>query len=130
MTQIRLDKVILASFIDTFLNYKTSPSSITISGSVLNLTSTDFTTTMTVDRVNTLAEVYAKNRNTGKKMSLLAGSNHNPYQFVSSESISHSVTLSGNILTVKFTVVNATGGTIALTDQIIDITAVMQQVPY
>lgn len=130
MTQIRLDKVIIASFIDTFLNYQTATSLLSISGSIPDGGSSTFSAILTIDRTNTLAEVFAENQNTGKKMSMLAGSVHNPYQSVSSEVRGHGISLSGNTLTVSLTIDNNSGAGINLTAQVWDITAVLQRVPF
>lgn len=130
MTQLRLDKVSFTGLTDVFINYATPTSTITISGSVANGATENFSTTVAVDRSDSIADIYAENRNTGEKRILNAGSVHNPYQFVSSETARHNITYSGGIITVTLSVFNGSGSLVNLTSQIWDITVVLYEVSY
>lgn len=128
--QIKPDNVLLTSLLETYLNYDTKTGTITISGSVANLGTANFTTTIAVGRSQSIADIYAINRNTGLKMSLNAGSIHHPYQDVSSENHAHSINYTDGIITVTLSVSNFTGAGIVLTSQVWDVVVVLYNVPY
>lgn len=128
--QIKPDKTHFTSAIDTFLNYETVTDSIVISGGMTAGDTLVFSANIDVSESNTLAMVFAENQNTGKKMSLNAGSVHNPFQAVSTEIARHSMNISGGVLSVDVSVSYSTGPNITLTTQTWTITAVLQRVPY
>lgn len=130
MTQIKLDEIQFSSFTEPYINFESLSSTITISGSVANGATANFSATLTPTRNDVIADVYATNRNTGVKMVLNAGSIHHPYQAVSTESDSHSLTFNGTSITITVTIDNFTGAGINLTSQIWDITAVLYEVSY
>lgn len=130
MTQLRLDKVQFMSSVDTFINYKTLTSDIDISGTVANGATVNFSTTIPYSRTKTLANLYAKNTNTGKKMPVSGGSRINPYVPKSTETCSQISQYSGNTITVTYSIFNGTGAGITLTTQTIEITAVLFEVPF
>lgn len=115
---------------ETLVNYGTLSSTITISGFIANGSGANFSTTIAVSRTNSIADIYATNRNTGRKMSLIAGSIHNPYQFISTETQAHNITYTAGIITITVSVTNNTGVGITLTSQIWDIVALLYDVPY
>lgn len=127
--QIRPDNVVLTTLLDTYLNYDTQTALLSISGTI-PIGTTNFSTTFSVARSDSIADVYARNLNTGNKMSLTAGSIHNPYQEVSTETHPCSVTYSGSVLTVQYNIDNNTGAPLALTAQTHEITVVLNEVPY
>lgn len=120
----------MTSLIDTYLNYDTLRSDIVISGSVGSGATVNFSTTIPYARTNTRADLYARNTTTGKKMPCAGGQRQNPYTFVSSETCSQLVTFTGGVFTITFSIFNGTGGTISLTAQTMEITAVLYEVPY
>lgn len=128
--QVRPDNVVLTSLLDTYLNYATKTSGIPISGSLDIGAVGNFSTTIAVDRSDSIADIYARNLNTGNKMSLIAGSIHNPYQPVSTERNPCSVLYSGGVLTITYSIDNGTGVPIVLINQTHEITAVLNEVPY
>ena len=130
MTRLRLDKVIVATAVDTFLNYSSPASTLVISGSLAIAATQNFTTTISVSRTKSIADVYATNRNTGKKMSLIAGSIHNPYQATGLERNPCNVSYSGGVITITLTVDNTTGAPITLVTQTWDILAVLKEVAF
>lgn len=129
MSTLKPDKIHLTSLIDTFLNYDTLEDTITISGTVVDGAADTFSTTFAVETEDILAAVYAKNQNTGKKMSLLAGAVHNPYEAVSIELCRHSVSITGTTLSVDISVTNNSGSDRTLTTQVWEISAVLNRVP-
>lgn len=58
MTSIRLDKVIMSSFHESFLNYATTQGTIVVSGTIASSTTTSFTTSIVFGRANTITTVF------------------------------------------------------------------------
>lgn len=130
MTQIKPDNIQFSTLTQGLINYDTRSTSIVISGSIADGNTVNFSGVLSVARTNSIADIYATNRNTGKKMSLVAGSIHHPYQSVSSETHAHSIQFIGTSMTVTLSIDNFTGGPITLTSQTWDIVVVLYDVPY
>jgi hypothetical protein len=130
MTQIKPDKIIFSSSIDTYLNYLTSTANLVLSGNVANGATANFTAIIPYTRGKTRADIYARNTTTGIKKSLSQGGRINPYTFKSSETSAHSVTYSSNRITVVVSIFNGSGANITLTTQTWEISAVFYEVPY
>lgn len=130
MTLIRPDRLKFASFVDTFINYENPSSTLTVSGSVGAGATVNFDANIAIPRANTLFDVYAINNNTGKKMTLLAGSKHHPFQATGAENEAHSLAYTAGNLLVRLSVFNGTGAPIALTTQVWRMVAVLYDVPY
>lgn len=130
MTQLRLDKVQFASAIDTYLNYDTLTANIVVSGSVADGATGVFSVGIPYNRTKTRSDLYARNTTTGIKRPLSGGARLNPYTFVSFETASLSATYNGTDIAVVLAVFNGTGAPITLTNQTLEITAVLYEVPY
>lgn len=129
MTQIRLDKVQFYSNMETYLNYTTLTSNISVSGNIADGATSTFSTSITYARSKTRADLYAKNLNTGTKMSLVGGPRIHPYQFVSSEVATLWATYTGSTISIFLAVTNNTGAAINLIAQTLEISAVLYEVP-
>jgi len=130
MTQIKPDKIIFYSGVDTYLNFQTYTGDIVISGTVANGASESFETVISVPQSNTRADVYLQNLNTGIKRPIENGLRLAPYQNVSTE-VCRAFALfgSGNQVTVFLSITNNTGATITLTNQTIRATIVAYVIP-
>lgn len=129
MTRVKPDNVVMASFIDTYINYDTISTNVLISGSVNNGASAIFTGELEYPRENTRADLYSRNKTTGVKRPISGGPRQSPYTFVSSEICTQGAIYGGNAILVSFVVTNNTGVTIVLTTQTLEITAVLYEVP-
>lgn len=129
MTKLRLDKVQFFSGLDTYLNYDNITSDINISGTVANGNSISFSTEINYTRLNTRADLYATNLNTGIKMPLTGGVRIHPYQKVSTEIASIATSYSNNTITITLLVTNNTGSSINLISQTLRIGVVLVEAP-
>ncbi len=129
MTQIRLDKVQLTSLLEAYINYDTLVSNISISGSVANGATADFSTSIAYSETKTRADLYARNTTTNTKRPIIGGIRQSPYVPVSTETCSITATYSAGAISVNMAVFNGTGGLINLTPQTIEISAVLYKVP-
>lgn len=130
MTLLRLDKVLLTNLVDTYLNYGTLTSPIVISGSVADGATSTFSTPIAYTRDKTRADLYARNLTTDVKRPISGGYRQSPYTFVSTETASVSASYASDVITVTFSIFNGTGGPITLVTQTIEISAVLQEVPF
>ena len=130
MTRIKPDLIRLTSLLDTYLNYGTLVETVTISGSVADGATANFSVSFPYERSKTRADIYAKNLTTGIKRPLSGGTRQGPYTFTSSEVFTQTASYNGNVLTVTFSVFNGTGGGITLVTQTMEVSAVLYEVPY
>lgn len=134
---INPDNLNLASNLPTFVNPTTTNGTITISGTVNNGVTANFTGTITSTIPANLfkADIYGANNVTNTKVllnTLLTMTTAvNGYLYKSSElcqvSISYS---SASVVTVKYSIFNGTGANITLNTQTITLTLAEYQVPF
>lgn len=130
MTQLKMDKIIMSSDVETYLNYETVTITITISGTVANGNSTVFSGYIPYARSKTRADIYVKNLNTNIKRPLWGGIRQGPYQSTGAGEIyTQFASYGGDTISVSLTVSNNTGGPVVLTTQIMEVTAVLVEVP-
>jgi hypothetical protein len=135
---LRLDQVQFASSLPNYINIGTVTGTISISGTVANSTTTNFTTSITVSNKNNRSDIYASNAANGTKQ-LISGSNYlsndvspggGVYQHKSSEFIQLKTSQSSGNVSVTISVNNFTGASVTLITQTITIEVVQYMLPY
>lgn len=130
---IKPDNIQFCSLIDTYYNYVTYTDSIAINGSVGAMSLVTFSKKIYFANVNTRADLYLKNLNTGIKQPMDGGDRILPYQFAGSEiARQYAVYVphpTDPYVEVGVTVTNNTGAPITLTTQTLEITATLYLIP-
>ena len=129
MTRIKLDKVIMGSMIETYINYQTLPTTVRVNGSFPNGGGGNFYATIPYTRGKTISNLYAYNATTGIKMPIGASSRINPFESISGEYYNLFAGYNGSTITITASITNFSGVTV-VTDQTLTITAVLYEVPY
>jgi hypothetical protein len=133
---INPDNLLIASTLPTYVNPKTSTGSISISGTVANGNTANFTGSITSSIVANLfrADVYGYNTVTTTKLLLntllVMGTNLGGYSYTSTELCQIEISNSGQTVTVTYSIFNGTGSSITLTAQTINLTLAEYQVPF
>lgn len=132
MTQLRLDKVQFASNLDTYVNYATVSANVVIAYTNLpNLTPVIFSVTLPYDRVNTRADIYARNTTTNIKSPLWGSSFETPYVAVEAfDNCQSDIYYNDGSIRADFYVTNFNGHPITLIPQTFEVTAVLYEVPF
>lgn len=128
--QLKLDKVQLASGLDTYTNYETLTNDVLITGTVPATSSLLFVTNFPYDRSNTRADIYARNETTGFKRPLNGGFRQSPYVPKANETCTQAVYYSDDKVYVSFEISDNAGASITLNDQTLEVNVVLYQVPY
>lgn len=133
---INPDNLNLSSTLPTFINPTTSTATITISGTVANGNTKNFSASVTGNiSANTFrADIYGTNNVTNTKVLLntllVMSTVVNGYSYTSSELVQIEISYSGQVATVTYSVFNGTGSSITLVNQTITLTLVEYQVPF
>jgi hypothetical protein len=126
---IRIDKVIFSTLHESYKNYDTVSSTISISGTVANGATANFTATLAYARTGTRADVYLDGHSTKVLANAGDRATSDVYQFISSETFATRVVYSITDITVTISIFNGTGGPISLTSQTIVVSAVLYDAP-
>ena len=133
---INPDNTNLASTLPTFVNPTTSTATITISGTVNNRVTANFSASVTgnISASTFRADIYGTNNVTNTKVLLntllTMTTTVNGYSYVSSELCQIEISYSGQTATVTYSIFNGTGANITLTTQTITLTLAEYQVPF
>lgn len=125
------------NFLSTLPNYicltndsNVPTGTISISGTLANGATTDYSVTISTSLNNTRFDIYGVNQNTGIKQLYSNTTFPVNYQNTGGESATLLTTYSPTSMTVTIELFNGTGGLLNLTNQNIVITIVEYQIPY
>lgn len=133
---INPDNLNLASTLPTFINPKTATATISISGTVTNGSTQNFSANVTSTVTANLfrSDIYGTNNVTNTKVllnTLLTMSTAiNGYSYKSTELCQMEISYSGQTVTVTYSIFNGTGASITLINQTITLTLAEYQVPF
>jgi hypothetical protein len=130
MTELKLDKVLMTSLVDGYINYDTLTTSIALSGNVPDFGTASFIGSIIYSRGKTRADLYVTNLLTGVRRPLAGGFRQTPYQAISTETCEVYAEYSGLTISIEFFIQNNSGAPIAITPQTMEVSAVLYEVPY
>ncbi len=127
---IRPDNINFLSTLPAYIGIGEPTGNISISGSIADGASSNFSVTIPTSTNNTRFDVYGINQNNGTKQLLSSTNFPLIYQYVSTEIIEMEIAYASSSVTVTFTIFNFTGALINLTNQVIKINVVEYQIPF
>lgn len=126
--QYHFDDLQFSTLLPNFINVQTTPGSITVSGTLADGTTQNYSTTITLSGLTNFGDVYATRA--GTKTALVSDSSVSGiFDFASSEFAQNSVDYSGGTVTVTITVNNDTGLSVTLHTQTFAIGVVEYMLP-
>jgi len=127
----RYDQLRFSTTIPNFINVATIPASLSISGTLADGGSQNFTVQPSLTTFTTFADIKFKNNNTGNATYLTNSVAIDPiWQYVSTETVQNSVTFVGSLISIVVSVTNNTGAPITLVNQTYSIEVIEYQLPF
>lgn len=126
---LRLDKILFSSELPSYINTADSTANLTVSGSVANGATVNFTAVVTILSTTNRCDLYGTNQNTITKQLLSNTGFPAIYQNKAGENAQQQILYGTGTITYILSIFNGTGSPITLTSQVIALEVIQYSLP-